>query len=62
VAPDLIVANATLSVIAALKRATQSIRIVSVVVNDPVAQGIVSSVARPGGNIIAFSFSRLLSG
>jgi putative tryptophan/tyrosine transport system substrate-binding protein len=55
VAPDLIVANAT-PVVAALKRATQSIPIVFVVVNDPVAQGIVSSVARPGGNITGFSF------
>ncbi len=55
VAPDLIVANAT-PVIAALKRATQSIPIVFVVVNDPVAQGIVSSVAHPGGNITGFSF------
>jgi putative ABC transport system substrate-binding protein len=54
-APDLIVANAT-PVIAALKRATQSIPIVFVVVNDPVAQGIVSSVARPEGNITGFSF------
>jgi putative ABC transport system substrate-binding protein len=54
-APDLIVANATPS-IAALKRATQSIPLVFVVVNDPVAQGIVSSVARPEGNITGFSF------
>jgi putative tryptophan/tyrosine transport system substrate-binding protein len=54
-APDLIVANAT-PVIAALKRATQSIPLVFVVVNDPVAQGIVSSVARPEGNITGFSF------
>jgi len=54
-APDLIVANAT-PVIAALKRATQSIPIVFVVVNDPVAQGIVSSVAHPEGNITGFSF------
>jgi putative ABC transport system substrate-binding protein len=53
--PDLIVANAT-PVIAALKHATQSIPIVFVVVNDPVAQGIVSSVARPEGNITGFSF------
>src|SRR5262245_36883622 len=54
-APDLIVANATPS-IAALKRATQSVPLVFVVVNDPVAQGIVSSVARPEGNITGFSF------
>ncbi len=55
VAPDLIVANATPSIVA-LKRATQSIPLVFVVVNDPVAQGIVSSVARPEGNITGFSF------
>ena len=55
VAPELIVANAT-PVVAALKRATQSIPIVFVVVNDPVAQGIVSSVSRPAGNITGFSF------
>ena len=54
-APELIVANATPG-IAALKRATQSIPLVFVVVNDPVAQGIVSSVARPEGNITGFSF------
>jgi putative tryptophan/tyrosine transport system substrate-binding protein len=54
-APDLIVANATPG-IAALKRATQSIPLVFVVVNDPLAQGIVSSVARPEGNITGFSF------
>ena len=27
-----------------------------VVVNDPVAQGFVASMARPGGNITGFSF------
>ena len=54
-APDLIVANGT-PVVAALRRATQSIPIVFVVVNDPVAQGIVSSLAHPGGNITGFSF------
>jgi putative ABC transport system substrate-binding protein len=54
-APDLIVANGT-PVLAALKGATSSIPIVFVVVNDPVAQGFVSSIARPGGNITGFSF------
>jgi putative ABC transport system substrate-binding protein len=53
--PDLIIANGS-PVVAAMKRATTSIPIVFVVVNDPVAQGIVPSVARPGGNITGFSF------
>ena len=53
--PDLIVAQGTPNV-AALKNATQSIPIVFVVVNDPVAQGFVSSMARPGGNVTGFSF------
>jgi len=42
--------------IAALKQATNSIPIVFVVVNDPVAQGIIASMAHPGGNITGFSF------
>jgi putative ABC transport system substrate-binding protein len=54
-APDVIVANGTPSV-AALKQATTSIPIVFVVVNDPVAQGIIVSMAHPGGNITGFSF------
>jgi putative ABC transport system substrate-binding protein len=54
-APDIIVANGTPSVVA-LKQATTSIPIVFVVVNDPVAQGIISSMAHPGGNITGFSF------
>jgi putative ABC transport system substrate-binding protein len=53
--PDVIVANGTPSV-AALKQATSSIPIVFVVVNDPVAQGIIPSMAHPGGNITGFSF------
>jgi putative ABC transport system substrate-binding protein len=54
-APEVIVANGTPSV-AALKQATSSIPIVFVVVNDPVAQGIIASMAHPGGNITGFSF------
>jgi putative ABC transport system substrate-binding protein len=54
-APDVIVANGTPNV-AALKQATASIPIVFVVVNDPVAQGIIASMAHPGGNITGFSF------
>jgi putative tryptophan/tyrosine transport system substrate-binding protein len=54
-APDLIVATGTPSV-AALKQATRSIPIVFAVVNDPVAQGFIASMAHPGGNITGFSF------
>src|ERR1700692_182140 len=54
-APDVILSHGTSS-IAALKPATQSIPIVFVIVNDPVAQGYVPSVAHPGGNITGFSY------
>ena len=54
-APDVIMANGTPSV-AALKDATTSIPIVFTVVNDPVAQGFIASMAHPGGNITGFSF------
>jgi putative ABC transport system substrate-binding protein len=53
-APDLIVAN-TSPVLAALKRATTTIPVVFAVVNDPVGQGFVASLAHPGGNITGFT-------
>ena len=49
-APDLIVAHSS-PVAAALKQATRTIPIVIAMVNDPVSQGFVTSLARPGGNI-----------
>jgi putative ABC transport system substrate-binding protein len=54
-APDVIVGNST-PVLAALRQATSTIPIVFVVVNDPVGQGFVSSLARPGGNMTGFLF------
>ena len=54
-APDVIVANTT-PVIRALRQATSSIPIVMAAVNDPVEQGLVSSLAHPGGNITGFMF------
>jgi putative ABC transport system substrate-binding protein len=54
-APDLIVANGTVN-LSALKEVVRSIPIVFVVVNDPVGQGFISSLAHPGGNITGFSF------
>ena len=52
--PDVIVANGTPAV-AALKRATSSIPVVFVGINEPVLQGFISSMARPGGNITGFT-------
>ena len=54
-APDVLVANGT-PALTALRDATHSIPIVFVVVNDPVAQGFIANLARPGGNITGFSF------
>ena len=54
-APDLIVGSGT-PITAALKQATSTIPIVFNVVNDPVGQGFVASLSRPGGNITGFTF------
>jgi putative ABC transport system substrate-binding protein len=54
-APDVIVGNST-PVLAALTQVTSSIPIVFAVVNDPVGQGFISSLARPSSNITGFTF------
>src|SRR5689334_16944780 len=54
-APDILLGNGTPATVA-LKHATATIPIVFSVVNDPVSQGIISSMAHPGGNITGFSF------
>jgi putative tryptophan/tyrosine transport system substrate-binding protein len=54
-APDVILASGTTS-ITMLKQATSSVPLVFVIVNDPVAQGFVTSIAHPGGNITGFSY------
>jgi putative ABC transport system substrate-binding protein len=52
--PDAILA-ATTPAVAALRPLTRTIPIVFVLVVDPVGQGFVQSLARPGGNITGFS-------
>jgi len=49
-APDVILANGS-AILAALKRDAPNIPIVFVLVPDPVGDGIVDSLARPGGNL-----------
>ena len=52
--PEAILASTTPAV-AALRQQTRTIPIVFVIVSDPVGQGFVRSLARPGGNITGFS-------
>lgn len=56
--PDVILANAPPSV-EALRQLTHTLPIVFAAVTDPVALGIVDSVARPGGNVSGFSPSEI---
>ena len=53
-APDVILSASTTNLLA-LRRATSSIPVVFLQVSDPMAQGFVSSVTHPGGNITGFS-------
>jgi ABC-type uncharacterized transport system substrate-binding protein len=52
--PDVLMADATPST-AALQRETPTIPIVFVRVSDPVGQGFIANMARPGGNITGFT-------
>ena len=53
-APDVILANGA-SIVSPLQRMTRTVPIVFVNVTDPVAAGIVGSLARPGGNATGFT-------
>ena len=52
--PNVIVASAT-NAVAALQRTTSSIPIVMASANDPIANGFIKSLAKPGGNITGLS-------
>jgi ABC-type uncharacterized transport system substrate-binding protein len=52
--PEVILCSGSAS-LAALLRTTGSIKAVFVLVSDPVAQGFVTNLAHPGGNITGFS-------
>ena len=52
--PDLIVANTTVAA-RALQQQTRDIPIVFVLVSDPVGDGLISSLPRPGGNLTGFT-------
>jgi putative ABC transport system substrate-binding protein len=53
-APDLILANST-PVMAALQRERPTLPIVFTQVTDPVGQGLLTNLARPGGNLTGFT-------
>ena len=59
--PELIVSQGT-PVTAALVRETRTIPIVFVVVTDPVGEGFVAALARPGGNVTGFLTSEAAIG
>jgi len=56
--PDVIVCQSGLT-LPALERATRTIPIVFTVIVDPLASGIVTSLARPGGNVTGFANSEV---
>jgi len=53
--PDIIVANGR-PILSEAVQVIHSIPIVFVLVNDPVGEGFISSLARPGGNVTGFTF------
>ncbi|MDZ4342003.1 MAG: ABC transporter substrate-binding protein [Candidatus Binatia bacterium] len=58
-----VLATGNLTAIRAAKQATKTIPILMVTLADPVAAGLVDSLARPGGNVTGFTtLSRELSG
>ncbi len=54
-APDVVVA-AGRQALSAFKRATESVPIVMAIISDPVEEGLVASLAHPGGNLTGLAF------
>jgi putative ABC transport system substrate-binding protein len=54
--PNVIVGSAN-GAVSALQRATSSIPIVMAISNDPIGNGFIKSLAKPGGNITGLSTS-----
>jgi ABC transporter substrate binding protein len=52
--PDVILASSTTN-LTVIQQATNTIPVVFVSVSDPVAQGFIASVTKPGGNLTGFS-------
>jgi putative tryptophan/tyrosine transport system substrate-binding protein len=52
--PDVILASSTIN-LTAVQQATSTVPVVFVQVSDPVTQGFVTNVTRPGGNLTGFS-------
>jgi putative ABC transport system substrate-binding protein len=52
--PDVILASSTTN-LAVIQQATSTLPVVFIQVSDPVAQGFVANVTRPGGNLTGFS-------
>jgi len=53
---DILVTSGGAPVVRAAKQATTSIPIVAMIMNEPVEAGLVSSLARPGGNVTGHAF------
>ena len=52
--PDVILASSTINV-RVIQEATNTVPVVFVLVSDPVEQGFVTSLTKPGGNLTGFS-------
>jgi putative ABC transport system substrate-binding protein len=52
--PDVILASSTIN-LRVIQEATNAVPVVFVLVSDPVEQGFVSNLTKPGGNLTGFS-------